>query len=149
MNKQELLRQTQVAICRNDLIEMQERLINDHSKHKDLKTLLDKYNQQLKEAVDTNNRLEAKVKNFRKLKQFLSEIENIKRKIAWINCEQFKQKVEEVAEKKKKVEKEYGKCCRSIGPIENAVNNAQRVYEETQIRVSNHVSFTYGIYILF
>ncbi|KRT79012.1 hypothetical protein AMK59_7516, partial [Oryctes borbonicus] len=83
MNKQELLKQTKKALCRDDLIEKQQNLIAKKDRHKAILETSSKRSKKLQEAKDANLRLESKVNNFNKRKKFLTVIKTIDRKIAW------------------------------------------------------------------
>lgn len=107
LNKQELLRQTQIAICRQDLIEKQEKLIEKRARHKELVGLLAKYNQSLTEAMNNNVLLQAKVTNFRKMKRYLERIKHIDRKVAWVYYNGLKERVGLLHERRKKAEDEF------------------------------------------
>lgn len=145
LNKQELLRQTQVAIGQEDLIEKQEAIILQRAKHNELVYLLNKYNQNLAEATDTNNRLKAKVSNFRKMKYYLERIKHIDRKMAWIFYDSLKKRVEELAERKRKTEAEFKEQKNAAEPLKNALKNARQALANAQDKITKKVGSNYLI----
>lgn len=141
LNKQELLRQTQIAICRQDLIEMQEKLIVKRTRHRELVGLLDKFNQNLTEATSSNARLQAKVKNFKKMKRYLEKIKNIDRKIAWIYYDGLKEGVVVLQNKRKKAEDEFKVQKNKSEPLKNALSNARQAMASIQTKITTLVCF--------
>lgn len=61
LNKQQLLLQTQAAICRHDLLDKQQELIQIKESHRNIHGDIEKDEQQLRELQDANLRVEGKV----------------------------------------------------------------------------------------
>lgn len=144
LNKQELLKQTQISICRQDLIDKQEKLIAKRARHTELVGLLAKYNQNLAEATSSNTRLQAKVKNFRKMKKYLEKIKQIDRKIAWVFYKGLKEKVDDLQERREKADKEFKKQKNAAEPLRNALTNARQAVTGVQGKIANMVCIFYS-----
>lgn len=140
MNKQDLLKQTQVAVCRTDLLEKQTQLIDSRQRHNDLITKLNTCNQKLTDAVDANLRLQGKVKNFRKKKQYLERIRHIDRKIAWKIHSDLKDELQEVGRRRDQIKKDYLVRKEAVKPLENALNGARRSVQALQGKITEIVS---------
>ncbi|KAJ8926523.1 hypothetical protein NQ314_021125 [Rhamnusium bicolor] len=90
LNKQDLLKETQKALCRFDLIEKQETLVGSREHHKAQIECMENYQKKLQEAQDANVRLEGRVQNFNKKKKYNEAILHIERKIAWVIYEDIR-----------------------------------------------------------
>lgn len=84
LNKQQLLKETQLALCRDDLVEKQEKLKMEYEQQKQDIMRLDKSKQKLQELKDINVSVEAKVRTFNKRKKALQHLDSIKRKEKWL-----------------------------------------------------------------
>lgn len=125
MNKQELLKATQLALCREDLIEKQQKLIDSKDKYAGISTSLEKNEQKLVQAKESNARLEVKVESFNKKKKYLDNIQDIERKIAWLRFEQLKEEVDEVKKDKIEATQAYEKYKALGKPMEDEINKAK------------------------
>ncbi|CAH1968963.1 unnamed protein product [Acanthoscelides obtectus] len=105
LNKQELLKETQKALCRFDLLEKQEQLISNRSQHTELHNSIDKHTKKLREAEQANSLLEGRVQSFNKKKEFDFMIENIDRKIAWRQYEGIKDQLIEIKNDRNEAQK--------------------------------------------
>lgn len=139
MNKQQLLQQTQIAICRHDLIEKQMELIKIRDQHKDLELSTEKSKKKLQELHDANLRIEGKVQNLKKKDKYLKQIEHVERKGAWIAYETVAAKIEELKEDRKRAKEIYTKHKESFKPIENALGNAKKAVNNIQRSVTAKV----------
>lgn len=132
LNKQELLRETQKALCRFDLVEKQESLIKCRDNHRELIALIENCRQKLQEAQDANTRLEGRVQSFNKKKKYDEIISNIERKIAWVTYEKSKGEVEEVKKDRKKAQEIFEKYKRALKPMEDQVNGMKKKISDLQ-----------------
>ncbi|EFA05955.1 structural maintenance of chromosomes protein 5 [Tribolium castaneum] len=137
MNQQQLLKETQVALCRTDLIEKQEALIACKNNHKQLTEAIDKNGAKLQETRDANMRLEGKIENFSRKKKFLSQIEGIDRKIAWLQYDDLYEKMTETKADLAKATKIYEKHKSATKPAEKEIQKAKQVVQELQQSNSN------------
>lgn len=140
MNKQQLLQHTQSALCREDLIEKQTQLINFRDKHKTLEDNIKKYEMEQKELQDANLRMESKVQNLRKKKKYLKAINDIKRKIAWINYEELRLKLDEIKQDKAKALEVLNKHKDIAKSIEKSISNAEKLMKDHQQLINSGVS---------
>lgn len=140
LDKRELLKQTQIAICRDDLLEKQTQLINGRDAHKTLLAELEGWNQKLAEANDTVLRLQGVVKNFRKKKKFQEKVADIERKVAWMMYDVLKEKLDEVARAKGKAEGEVRKKKAEKAQLQQAVNNARKTMEKMMGQIASLVT---------
>ncbi|KAL3286561.1 hypothetical protein HHI36_001064 [Cryptolaemus montrouzieri] len=137
MNKQDLLRATQLAVCREDLIEKQNILIETKNRHAGLKKMIDQNEQKLSEAQETNARLESKVRSFNKKKDFLVNIQHIDRKSSWLQYEQLRFNLTEVKEDKTKATEVYERHKNSAKPMEHEISIAKKTVSQLQSSHSN------------
>lgn len=149
MNKQELLKQTQVAVCREDLMLKQEQLISSRTKQNDVTKTLANIQQKLDDAVNANLQLQSKVTNFKKKKEFLGKIKDIERKMAWTMYEDFKENLNRVEEQKENIRKELDKRKEMMKPIEGALLNARRGIQNVQTEITEAVSCLFYNFINF
>lgn len=140
MNKQELLKQTQVAVCREDLMLKQEQLIGSRTKQTDVTKTVESLRQKLDDAVNANLQLQSKVRNFQKKKEFLGKIKDIERKMAWTMYEDFKQNLNQAEEQKEKIRRELDKRKEMMKPLESALLNARRGIQNVQTEITEAVS---------
>lgn len=124
MNRQDLLKETQIALCRTDLIEKQLALIQKRERHKSLLSLSKKKKEQLQGSINRKQRLEGKVENFLKKKKLLQEQKNIERKIAWVNYENIHLERDQIKADKRKAQEKFDKCKDQAKPIQNAIAKA-------------------------
>lgn len=84
LNRHELLHETQIALCRLDLVELQNKACEYsnllHEKNEKLK----KRENHLKELESKREQLSSKVENYNKRKKQLIDVKNIDGKIAWM-----------------------------------------------------------------
>ncbi|KAH1016117.1 hypothetical protein HUJ04_007390 [Dendroctonus ponderosae] len=122
LNKKELLRETQIALCRDDLLEKQQSLIEARAKHRSLLEQLNKHTQNLQESHDANCRLEGKVKNFNEMKKYKEMIADIDRQIAWIEYEDKRDKLTEIKKDKQSAQAIYDKYRQEMKPLEKEIH---------------------------
>ncbi|KAJ8916110.1 hypothetical protein NQ315_004477 [Exocentrus adspersus] len=125
LNKQELLRETQKALCRYDLIEKQEALINSRDHHKDVVSSIETYQKKLQEAEEANMRLEGRVQNLNTKKIYTEKVSHIERKIAWINYEDVKIQLTDVKKDRNDAQEVYDKLKSAVRPIEQAIDQSR------------------------
>lgn len=137
LNKQELLKETQTALCRFDLIEKQEGLINDREHHKTLLQSVSKLDKNLEQAKDLNARLEGRVISFNKKKEYQEKVDNIDRKISWMMYEDFRIQLSDVKKDRGKAQEVYDKYKNFLKPIEQKINKIKKDITKMQ-----HISTT-------
>lgn len=137
LNKQQLLQQTQVAICRNDLMEKQKNLINFRERHKEIQVSLESWAKKLQELQDANSRIEGKVQNLTKKKKYAKYIEDIERKVAWIKYENLRIKLDEIKEDKVRATEALNQHRTALQPIRSAISNAEKVVRSIEQRIRN------------
>lgn len=121
LNKQQLLKETQIALCRQDLLENQETLIECREQHKKMLASIEKNEKELKESKEANSRLEGLVKNFNQKKIYLEKIQHIERKIAWIMYDNIRVKLQEAKNDKVKASQLFETSKAGIEPIEKQI----------------------------
>lgn len=126
MNKQELLKQTQIALCREDLLQMQEKLIKDRERHKVLSGTLENEEKKCEDLKDANQRLEGKVKNFKKMKKFKQELENINRKKLWLNYLEKAEERQSIKEQRDLAHQEIQEKQNASQPLTMAIESERR-----------------------
>ncbi|XP_044744459.1 structural maintenance of chromosomes protein 5 isoform X2 [Coccinella septempunctata] len=126
MDKQELLKATQLALCREDLFEKQQKLIDFKNQYTEMNISLEKNEQKLVQAKESNARLEVKVKSFNKKRNYLESIQHIERKVAWIRYEQLLEEVNEIKKDKVKATEIFDKHKKIGKPMEEEINNAKK-----------------------
>uniref|UniRef100_A0A6P7F6B6 Structural maintenance of chromosomes protein 5 n=1 Tax=Diabrotica virgifera virgifera TaxID=50390 RepID=A0A6P7F6B6_DIAVI len=132
LNKQELLRETQKALCRFDLIEKQDLLVQNREHHKQLHNSIAKSQQKLQESVDLNVRLEGRVQSFNKKKEYTEKIQHIERKIAWRTYEEKRGELDEIKKDKNKAQEVYDKYKTSMKPIEKEITSKKKEISDIQ-----------------
>mgnify|MGYP005984441889 FL=1 len=141
LNQQQLLKETQVALCRNDLIEKQESLIGCRENHKNLTESIEKNGTKLQENKDANMRLEGKIENFGKKKKFLGRIQDIERKVAWLEYDNYYEKMSETKQDLAKATQIYEKHKSAAKPMEKEIHQAKKAISDLQHTNSGVVSF--------
>ena len=126
LNKQDLLKETQKALCRFDLIEKQENLMRSREQHKVLIQTVENYQKKLQEAQDANVRLEGRVQNFNIKKKYNEAILHIERKIAWAMYEEIRGQFADIKKDKSKAQEVYDKYQKAIMPMEQDITNTKR-----------------------
>ncbi|XP_063905128.1 structural maintenance of chromosomes protein 5-like [Zophobas morio] len=132
LNQQQLLKETQVALCRNDLIEKQESLIGCRENHKNLTESIEKNGTKLQENKDANMRLEGKIENFGKKKKFLGRIQDIERKVAWLEYDNYYEKMSETKQDLAKATQIYEKHKSAAKPMEKEIHQAKKAISDLQ-----------------
>ncbi|XP_056638861.1 structural maintenance of chromosomes protein 5 isoform X1 [Diorhabda sublineata] len=132
MNKCELLRETQLALCRFDLIEKQDILIKSRDRHKQLQESIDNNQKKLQDCQDLNSRLEGRVESFNKKKKYTEEIEHIERKIAWTMYEGSRNRLTEIKKDKKQAQEIYDKYKNDMQPVEKEMSDKKKMITEVQ-----------------
>ncbi|KAL1509021.1 hypothetical protein ABEB36_003827 [Hypothenemus hampei] len=135
LNKKELLKETQRALCRTDLIEKQGALIEIRTKQINLLEDLKTVSQNLQESHDAKSRLEGRVQNFNKMMKYKEQIADIDRKIAWTTYEDQRATLDEVKQDKLKAQQIYEKYRNKIEPFEKQIDLEKR--QIVQIREEN------------
>ena len=139
MNKQELLRATKRAICRQDLVDKQEELIAARKRHRDFVSQVEKNGEKLRELKDNILHLEGKVRSFNKRQQFLEVVKNIDRKITWVKYERLYEKVDDLKRDRKCAEEVVERHKESIKPIQAALNKSKGITREHQDDINQKV----------
>lgn len=139
LNQQQLLKETMIALCRNDLVEKQLALIECRENHRILTESVEKNGTKLQETRDANLRLEGKIENFGRKKQYLSQIENIDRKIAWLQYDDVYEKMSEVKADLAKATQIYEKHKNAAKPAERDLQKAKQLVHELQQSNANTV----------
>ncbi|CAH0550064.1 unnamed protein product [Brassicogethes aeneus] len=139
MNKQELLKQTQIALCKNDLIEKQNMLIESRSRHKELLSAVEKSTKKLEDAKEKNMRLEGRVANFKKKRKYNERMAHLDRRVAWILYENCRDKLQEVKSDKAKATEAYDKHKKAIEPMEQQIRGGKenvRKFQERNAKIA-------------
>lgn len=126
LNKQDLLRETQKALCRFDLIEKQEALINNRVNHKDLVESIETYKKKLQETEEANARLEGRVQNFNTKKIYTEKVSHIERKMAWMAYEDIKVHLTDIKKDRNKAQEVYDKFKNAVRPMEQAIDESRK-----------------------
>lgn len=126
LNKQDLLKETQKALCRFDLIEKQEALVNNRVNHKDLIRSIENSQKKLQEAQEANVRLEGRVQNFNTKKIYTEKVEHIERKMAWIAYEHIKVQLTDIKKDKTNAQEVYNKFQEALRPMEKAIDESRK-----------------------
>lgn len=125
LNKYDLLKETQLALCRFDLIEKQDNLIKTKESHKELSGSLDKVVKNLEQARDLNSRLEGRVTSFNKKKEYQEKIDHIERKINWMIYEDLRVQLTDVKKDRGKAQEVYDRYKNIIKPMEKKLDNVK------------------------
>lgn len=126
-------------MCRDDLIEKQQSLIACRDNHKKLLAAIDKSSSKLQDTKDANVRLEGKIESFGRKKQFLSRIQDIDRKTAWIQYDNIYEKMSEIRDDLNKATEIYDKHKKAAKPVEQEIDRAKKLITELQQSSSNNV----------
>lgn len=102
---------------------------------------LHKWENNLADANEVRLRLEGKMQNYQKRKEYQEKIKNIDRKVAWILYDVIKERLVEVKELRRREQEELARKRREIEPMQGAVNNAKRMIEEMQGKITNLVRY--------
>ncbi|XP_074040926.1 structural maintenance of chromosomes 5 isoform X2 [Leptinotarsa decemlineata] len=132
LNKQELLIETQKALCKFDLIDKQEMLILHRASQKEILESIDTYQKKLQNATEFNSRLEGRVQSFNKKKKFAENIQHIERKIAWTSYEQIRVQLSDIKEDRNKAQEVYDKYKNDMKPMERDINENKKSITELQ-----------------
>nr|CAH7727097.1 unnamed protein product [Callosobruchus chinensis] len=132
LNKQELLKETQKALCRFDLLEKQEQLIEYRAQHVQLHESLDKHNKKLQEAEQANSLLEGRVQSFNKKKEFDLIIQNIDRKVAWRQYEGIKDQLMEIKSDRNEAQKVCDRYKDMLKPAEQKITRMKKEITDKQ-----------------
>lgn len=125
LNKHELLKETQIALCRFDLIEKQETLIKNRDTHKELLESLTKLDKNLEQARDLNSRLEGKVTSFNKMRTYQEKIHNIERKTSWVIYEDYRIQLTDVKKDRGKAQEVYDRYRTILKPMEKQLTEVK------------------------
>lgn len=137
MNKQELLKATQLALCREDLINLQEKLIQNQKRRTELSAYIDRNTSKLFTMQEENNRLEGRIHNFNKKKKYQEKITHINRKIAWIKFEQIRKDVDTVKEDKSKALKNHQDIQNRVKPLQEEIDRVKKLVWKHENRKTN------------
>lgn len=140
MNRQELLKQTKRALCKEDLIEKQQNLIQRRSRQKAISGDFDKKKKKLQEAKDANIRLEGKVQNFNRRQKFGALVKNIDRKIAWKKYEEVVERRNEIRADKDRAAAVLEKYKNSAAPKEATIKSAKIIVSKLKDKIGQDVS---------
>ncbi|CAG9769510.1 unnamed protein product [Ceutorhynchus assimilis] len=132
LNKKELLKQTQIALCREDLLAKQQGLIEARERHKHLKEQIVQQKQNLQEAQDANARLEGRVINFNKKIKYKERIAHINRKLAWLEYEHKRAELGKVKAERAQAQHIYDKYKNAIKPMEKVIQSHKQCLQEMQ-----------------
>ncbi|CAH1154399.1 unnamed protein product [Phaedon cochleariae] len=132
LNKQDLLRETQRALCRFDLIEKQDSLIRNREQHKQMLGSLETQQKRLQEAHDLNNRLEGRVQSFNKKKKYSENIQHIERKIAWTLYEAIRVQLTDIKKDRNKAQEIYEQFKNALKPKEQGIVRKKKGITEFQ-----------------
>ncbi|XP_071053524.1 structural maintenance of chromosomes protein 5 [Onthophagus taurus] len=137
LNKQDLLKQTKIALCREDLVQKKDILVQTmidfNNSHKNLEKNIEK----LQAAKNLIMQLDGKVKNLEKKKGYLKSVKDINRKIAWINYEEIVSKRNEVKEDRSKARELLNNRKKDLEPKEKLVRELQESIKQFQIKINN------------
>ncbi|XP_076261000.1 structural maintenance of chromosomes 5 [Rhynchophorus ferrugineus] len=123
LNKQELLKQTQIAICKDNLIEKQTELISMRESHKEKLEDIKKLAEELQEIKDANSRLEGKVASFNNVLEYKGKIAHLERKIEWIIFEETRNQIELLKKDKFSAQKVLENYRNELKPIERLISD--------------------------
>ncbi|KAF5269830.1 hypothetical protein FQR65_LT05876 [Abscondita terminalis] len=137
LDKQQLLQQTQIAICRTDLLDKQLELIKLREQHREMNCSVEQRSKKLKELKDANLRIEGKVANLTKKKKFIKYVEDVDRKMAWIKYENVRIELDEIKEDKKKITETLNQHKSELKPMQAAIAKVQKVVTTTQEKIAN------------
>lgn len=140
MNKKELLKNMQLAVGRQDLVDKQEKLVEIQIEQETLKKELDALNTRLEQAQRDSERLESKVKNYNERKGYIEELEHVKRKLSWETCHKLKNKADEIKSDLKKFKVSVDKHKAEILPIENQIKLFNNKNNDIQRKLFDSVS---------
>lgn len=143
LNKKELLKETQVALCRYDLIEKQETLIQIRDNHKKLLDTITKLDKNLDQAKNLNLRMEGRVMSFNKKKEYLEKIDNIERKIQWMIYEDFRIQLTDIKKDRSKADELYNRYKKILKPMEQQINFIKNYITQKQdniMKISHEIN---------
>ncbi|KAG5871908.1 hypothetical protein JTB14_025000 [Gonioctena quinquepunctata] len=132
LNKQELLKETQKALCRFDLIEKQETLIKNRGHQKEILESVENFHKKLQDATELNSRLEGRVCSFNKKKKYSENIQHIDRKIVWASYEQIRLQLTEIKNDRNKAQEVYDRHKKAMKPIEKDISGNKKNITELQ-----------------
>ncbi|XP_066153338.1 structural maintenance of chromosomes protein 5 [Euwallacea fornicatus] len=132
LNKKELLKETQVALCRTDLITKQQALIDTRSKHVQLINQIEQKSKNLQDVQDINSRMEGRVQNFAKKIKFTEQIAAIERKIAWTEYESKREILSEIKKDKATAQEVYDRYRNEIQPFEREIHTYKEALSTLQ-----------------
>ncbi|KAF5306546.1 hypothetical protein FQA39_LY08868 [Lamprigera yunnana] len=135
LNKQQLLQQTQIALCRYDLLEKQTELINLGLQQKNTQTCLQQQSQKLKDLSDANSRLEGRVENLEKKEKYDKVIENIERKMAWVKYQHLRVELDDIKEDKKKISETYNNDKTTLKSLQTEIRKAENAVATDQQKI--------------
>lgn len=95
----------------------------------------------LAEANEVKLRLDGKMRNLRKRKEYQIKIRNIDRKVAWLLYDALKVRFEELQDAKQRIQTDLEEKRRQIAPLEEATNNARKTIDTIQERIAALVLF--------
>lgn len=141
LNKQDLLKETQSALCRFDLIEKQKTLIDNRNSHKELVEAVGTLDKNLEQARDLNSRLEGRVTSFNKKKEYQEKIDNIERKTSWMVYEDFRIQLTDVKKDRSKAQEVYDRYKNFLKPMDQKLSLIKKYISQKQ-QISSTVSQT-------
>ncbi|XP_030758667.1 structural maintenance of chromosomes protein 5 [Sitophilus oryzae] len=130
LNKKDLLKQTQLALCRDDLIDKQNSLIKIKELHSNLLKRSKDISSKLQDAADANSRLEGKVISFNKMCEYKERIKHVDRKIAWTIYEEKRAQLGELKNDKSKANEVLQQHKNEMKPMEMVINQFKQKYTE-------------------
>lgn len=141
LNQQDLLKETQIAVCQEDLIQKQQELIESRTNQKNFSNAMEKSSERLQEARDANVRLEGKVQNFNKKKKFMESISHIERKLAWLAFDEIYLRLNETKADMEKATQVFQKYKNAAQPADKEIREMKKIVADLQHKNSNVVNF--------
>lgn len=83
------------------------------------------------------------MQNYHKRTEYQTKIRNIDRKLAWMLYDVLKVRLDEVKQLKNKSQVELQKKRDEIAPMQGAVNNAKKMIDKMQEKITNFVSHNF------
>lgn len=140
LNKQQLLKETQIALCKMDLSEKQNKACECSTLYLDTRNNLNKLKLNLEEIEIKKQTLDLKMEILKLKMQYINDIKNIDGKIAWLKYEEHNTEYQNILQDKKMSDEMLQENKKRQVHVPKAITKANNVLSSFSNKVQNYVS---------
>lgn len=140
LNKQQLLKETQVALCRVDLVNLYDNACKYSTLYLKKREDVTQIEKALENMVSKQAALAPKIENLKLKEQHISQIKDIERKIAWIKYKEFEDEYNVKLQDMNSAQELIDKIQKQRAAFPHAIANANTLLKSITIKLQNSVS---------